>query len=250
MIPNFNLLVHKQISDFSISDFFIAFWNLQEISGISSDQMGPLVGLFWFIQCLLVYSLLTPVIYFFIKQLGILFIIILVILSMSGYIPNVPGFKIVYLYIIFVLVHIFHLPNSIGTFPPIKKSFILGIFIAIYTILHMTHCPYLEFLNETILIFGILNLAAYFTKDRKTTPLSIYLSNVSFFIFAIHRYFTSIGLNITSHIIFYYSWSAILCFIAILLFSVASSLIVYRFMDKYSHHLLLLLNGKRIKDSK
>lgn len=212
--------------------------------------MGPLVGQFWFIQCLLVYSLLTPVIYFFIKQLGILFIIILVILSMSGYIPNVPGFKIVYLYY-FCLGAYFSLTKQhwyISSHK--KKSFILGIFIAIYTILHMTHCPYLEFLNETILIFGILNLAAYFTKDRKTTPLSIYLSNVSFFIFAIHRYFTSIGLNITSHIIFYYSWSAILCFIAILLFSVASSLIVYRFMDKYSHRLLLLLNGKRIKNSK
>lgn len=62
----------------------------------------------------------------------------------------------------------------------------------------MTHCPYLEFLNETILILGILNLVSYFTKDRKT--LSIYLSNTSFFVFAIHRYFTSIAINITSHI--------------------------------------------------
>lgn len=61
---------------------------------------------------------------------------------------------------------------------------------------------------------GILNLAAYFTKDRKTTPLSIYLSNVSFFIFAIHRNFTSIGLNITSHIILYSTIAGVLYFVS------------------------------------
>lgn len=136
LIPNFNLLVHKQISDFSISDFFIAFWNLQEISGISSDQMGPLVGQFWFIQCLLVYSLLTPIIYFFIKQLGILFIIILVILSMSGYIPNVPGFKIVYLYY-FCLGAYFSLTKQHWYISSHKKIFYIGdIYCYIY---HSTH---------------------------------------------------------------------------------------------------------------
>lgn len=248
-ISNFNLLIHKQISDFIISDFFLVFWNLQEISGISSDQMGPLVGQFWFIQCLLVYSLLAPMIYVCIKRLGILFIVILGILSMSGSIPNVPGFNIVYLYY-FCLGAYFSLTKHHWYIHSKYIPVIFGTYIVIYTIQQMTHCNYLEILDETILTFGILNLVSYLTKYKKATPLSIYLSNTSFFVFAIHRYFTSIGLNITSHIVFDYSWSAILCFIAISLFSVSSSLIVYRFMDKYSHRLLLLLNGKRIKDSK
>lgn len=249
LIPNFNLLVHKQISDFSISDFFMVFWNLQEISGISSDQMGPLVGQFWFIQCLLVYSLITPIIYFCIKQLGIIFIIILGILSMSGYIPSVPGFNIVYLFY-FCLGAYFSLTKHNWYILPKYISFIFATYIVIYIIQQMTNCAYLAIVDETLLILGILNLTAYFTKGRNTRPINIYLSNASFFVFAIHRYFTSIGLNLTSHIVFYNSWSPILCFMAISTFSVVSSLIVYRFMDKYAHHLLLVLNGKRIKESK
>lgn len=242
LIPNFNLMVHKQILDFNLSDFIMIFWNLQEVSGIKTDQMGPLVGQFWFIQCLVVYSLLTPIIWYCTKRLGALFSVLLVALSLSGYMPKVPGFDIWGLYY-FSLGAYFSITKHNWN---INEKYIPLLFVT-YMILYITQqtIPWgiLRFINDTILVFVILNIGSYFAKGRKLKPSTIYLSHTSFFIFAIHRYFTSIGLNIGAHFIFSNCVMAILCFMTISLFSVASSLAIYRLMDKYFHKVLLVLNG-------
>lgn len=44
--PNINLLLQKQIADFRIQDFILIFWNIREVTGCQTDQVGPLVGQF------------------------------------------------------------------------------------------------------------------------------------------------------------------------------------------------------------
>ena len=73
--PNINLLLHKQIADFRIQDFILIFWNIREVTGCQTDQVGPLVGQFWFIQCLLVYTLLAPIIWYATQKLRMIFVI-------------------------------------------------------------------------------------------------------------------------------------------------------------------------------
>lgn len=245
IIPNFNLLVHKQISEFSISDFIMTFWNLQDVSGVNSDQMGPLVGQFWFLQCLLIFSLLTPIIWFCTKKCGILFVVLLAIVSQTVHIPNLPGFNIVSLYYF-----------SLGAYFSITKHnwyvgkkyvcVLLIIYIVLYITQQNTHWNCLTIFGDTLLVFSILNMATFYTKDRKSSSIIIYLSNASFFIFAIHRYFTSLGLNIASHLTFSNCITPILCCFIITFISLLGSIMVYKLMDKFSHKILLVLNGKRI----
>ena len=96
--PNINLLLHKQIADFRIQDFILIFWNIREVTGCQTDQVGPLVGQFWFIQCLLVYTLLAPIIWYATQKLRMIFVIALGAIALSGMIPEVPGFNDYYLY--------------------------------------------------------------------------------------------------------------------------------------------------------
>lgn len=92
LFNHFNLLLHKQIVDFKLQDFFYIFWNIQKITGISTDQAGPLVGQFWFLQCLFTFSILSPIIYIGIKKTKLFFLMVIAGLNFSDMVPNILGF--------------------------------------------------------------------------------------------------------------------------------------------------------------
>ena len=235
--PNINLLLHKQIADFRIQDFILIFWNLREVTGYQTDQAGPLVGQFWFIQCLLVYTFMAPIIWYATKKLRMIFVITLGIIALSGMIPEVPGFNAYYLYI-FILGAYFSINHSSWVLSP--KS-LIGFMVA-YGVLFSMRIMYqsdIKLIEETLFIFIILNVVHLLTKNKQLGSIAQYLSVTSFFVFAIHRYFTSIGLNLCSKIDFQNGYMPIICFLAISFCSVICSVLAYALMDRFCHKALL-----------
>lgn len=242
--PNMNLLLHKQIADFRIQDFIMIFWNIREVTGCPTDQIGPLVGQFWFIQCLLIYTLLAPIIWYGIKKLGILFVIAWGIIAFSVILPEIPGFKAHCLYY-FILGAYFSISHSSWIISKKYLSGLMVIYVVTFYIRIILHSEN-KLIEETLFIFIILNVVYLFTKNKQQGSILKFLTSTSFFVFAIHRYFTSIGLHLCSKIDFQNGYMPIFCFLAISFCSVMCSVLAYVVMDRFFHKALLVLNGKRI----
>lgn len=159
--PNINLLLHKQIADFRIQDFILIFWNIREVTGCQTDQVGPLVGQFWFIQCLLVYTLLAPIIWYATQKLRMIFVIALGAIALSGMIPEVPGFNDYYLYF-FIFGAYFSINHSSWV---LSQKSLIGFMVA-YGVLFSIRIVYqsdIKIIEETLFIFIILNVVDFLT---------------------------------------------------------------------------------------
>lgn len=247
LFNNFNLLLHKQIVDFKLQDFLYIFWNIQKVTGLSSDQAGPLVGQFWFLQCLLVFSLLSPIIYIGIKKTKLFFLIVIVGLNFADVIPNIPGFDTMSLFY-YTLGAYFSINKTIWYS---DKSYIGILLIIGYSVVYTCRTYFqlnnYKIIDETLLIFGILTITHILTKNKKPSKQTLFLCNCSFFTFAIHRYFTSIGLNITKDWHFHNGGTAIICFALITTISTLCCILSYKLMNKYLPKTTRILNGNRIK---
>lgn len=247
IFSNFNLLLHKQISAFVPQDYLYIFWNLQKVTGISSDQQGPLVGQFWFLQCLFVFALLSPCIYYCIKKTKILLIIGILLLCIWDVIPSVPGFNVVSLYYF-----------SLGAFFGITKTkwytdnrrtyLLVGlVYSLIYMLNRNLHIDNLIIIDETLLLFIILGITYHVTKGNKPNKRVQLLCQSSFFVFAIHRYFTSMGLNLFKNWQCNHGIEAIIIFFVISLFAILCSVTCYFLLCHFSPKMTQILNGNRIR---
>ena len=243
---SFNLLLHKQILDFSPKDFIMVFWNLREVTGIRNDQLGPLVGQFWFLQNLFVYSLFSPLIWFVIKRLKVYSLLILAILAISCFVPIVAGFNAVYLYYFCVGAY-FSIHQKNWYIPNKYIVLLLCGFIISYVLRETFHLINYKIIDETILIFLILNLGNRTVTRHAIGKYTILLANCSFFVFAIHRYFTAIGLNLSKNIVFSNGYMPILYFFVISMMSTLCSLGIYLLLKRLLPRVASILNGNRIK---
>ena len=91
--PDFQLLLHKSIYEMSLTDFLYIFWDISKISHLPTDQNAPLVTQFWFLQCLMIIILLSPIIYVGIKRLKVLFILLMAIICVTDILPEYTGVK-------------------------------------------------------------------------------------------------------------------------------------------------------------
>lgn len=243
---NFTLLLHKQIVDFKLEDFFYIFWNIQKITEIPTDQQGPLVGQFWFIQCLFVFTTLSPIIYFAIKKTKLILLMTLVGLNCADIIPNIPGFNPMALFY-FTLGAYFSITRTTWYSDKVHTVILLIVgYSAAYTCRTFFQLDNYKIIDETLLIFFFLNITHILTKNNKPTKLTLFLCNSSFFTFAIHRYFTSIGLNLTKNWCLNNALESIICVISITVFSTLCCISSYILMKTHIPKITQILNGKRI----
>lgn len=247
LFNNFNLLLHKQIVEFKVQDFFYIFWNIQKITGIPTDQQGPLVGQFWFLQCLFVFSLLSPIIYVAIKKTKFFFLIVVAGLNFADIVPNIPGLNTMALFY-YTLGAYFSIT---GTTWYSDKAYTAILLIVGYSVTYAGRTFFqldnYKIIDETFLIFAILNITYILTKNKRPTHHTQFLCNSSFFTFAIHRYFTSIGLNLTKNWHFCNSWEPIIGFVLITATSTLCCVFSYKLMNIYVPKTTQILNGNRIK---
>lgn len=93
-------LKEKHIIDYTITDWFYAFWNTYMINPLSTPTIDdavayPMCYQFWFLRDLMVISLLSPLIYMTIKKCHIYSILILCLLWIMNWWTKIPGFSII-----------------------------------------------------------------------------------------------------------------------------------------------------------
>lgn len=192
IIPGFQLLLHKPITQLSITDFLLLFWNISKVTHLPDDQIGPLVGQFWFLQCLMLLVLLSPFIYIGIKKLNLIFPLIFGVIYIGFSFPTFPSINW-QAFFYFILGSWFSI-NSISVSKTFKKLNIITCILFIFD------CALSFFIYDIIIINNILilvisfNIASYLISKGFTLPKL--LTAASFFIFCFHRFLTASMTNI------------------------------------------------------
>ena len=244
MIPGFLLLLHKHIYELTLSDFFYLFWDINEVTHLPEDQHGPIVGQFWFLQCLMILILLSPFIYLANKKIKYCFPIILGCIYAFSLLPEYPGIHW-NAFFYYSLGACFSINSvSLKTFVNRYSRFAYPMLL-FFTILSFFYYKVL-IINSFILLMIIFHIAYKITERGYYIP-SIIVSS-SFFIFAVHRYFTAIMTNIAKLCIIptdtelaassYYIIGSLLVIVI--------CITLYVFMNHYLPKTTSILTGSRI----
>lgn len=245
LYSGFSLLLHKQIADFSVADYFLVFWNVREVTGLSADMMAPLAFQFWFLQCLMVFTLLSPIIYYIVKKTGIVLAACLFVLCVTDAVPEVPGFKTSAFYYL-----------ALGAYFAIAKVrwytdnarvylYLAMAWAAVFAVRLYMHLDCLWLAQETLLLFLVFGLVYRLTKGRELSRRVVSLCGSSFFVFAVHIFFTPIGRGIASRLPLANGWEAIACFFVVAAFSIGCSVASYKLLKRMMPKVVRVLCGER-----
>jgi len=246
--PDTLFFLHKHIGDLRWQDFLWIFWDISKITGLPDDQRACLVGAFWFLQCLFVLFLVSPIIYYLVKYLRHFVLIIIGFLYFTDYIPEMPGIQcnaIVY-YMLGAYFSIMHI-DFIKLFKKIPVQAHIALMIAAILVSY--------WLNDNDTIYNITDLfvqvavfaiTAYMIENQRWKENNYLVSSV-FFVFAVHRLFSAALMTISCYIIpsignelFLY-----LYYILMVLLTVLASLAVYHISKSYLPRTTNVLNGRR-----
>ena len=242
--PYFLLILHKRIADFSFTDYFWIFWDISKITGMPDDQSACIVGAFWFLQCLFVMCVISPLIYLLMKLFRHLFPLLLLIVYFSNIVPTMPG------------VHpqaIFYF--SLGSFLSfygidflyyIKKyiPLLTVMFVVLLFILYFNDNIQLYRLYELMMIVVFFYIVNYLVIEKKRQIGNSLVSCV-FFVFGIHRLFTAAIMRLSTTTVPYISNDILLYvyYVLCVTLSVILSVYSYRLLKLIMPHTAIILNG-------
>lgn len=247
--PGFNLLLHKQISDFSPTDFLYIFWDIRQVTGLPTDQAASLVGQFWFLQCLMVMIVLAPVIRFLVRRGGLFTLLVMFLAYAFDPLPPIPGIKMEAFFYFSLGAWLTTNRLSFSELTRSKTLPFLLPFLFLY-LLNRYVLPYeADGIYATANIFLLTGILAFTTKMvlREKWRTSTFLAGSSFFVFAVHRFFTAL---LTNGVRLGYlptdtSLVAMATYLLGALAVVACCLAVYYPMNRFLPRLTALLTGGR-----
>lgn len=171
---------NKLIVDYSISDWFRAFWSIGS---------SPICYQFWFIRDLMVVMLFSPLIYFLLVRLCRYAVLCLGVLWLFDWWLNIVGFSSVSFFFFSVGSYFsIHRKNFAEIVKPfLSVAVILYVLITIAELYFMDKvwCSYLHRIGILVGIVAVITLTAHFIEKGKWQTSS-FLSNSSFFIYAYH----------------------------------------------------------------
>lgn len=244
--PDFLFILHKRIADFSFTDYLWIFWDISKITGMPDDQSACIVGAFWFLQCLFVMCIISPLISLLMKLFRHMFPLLLLIVYLSNIVPTMPG------------VHpqaIFYF--SLGSYLSfynidflyyIKKyiSLLSVIFLVLLFILYFIDNIYLYHLYELMMIAVFFYLANYLVIEKKW-QIDHSLVSCVFFVFGIHRLFTATIMRLSIMTVPYIPNDILLYvyYVLCVAFSVILSVYSYRLLKLIMPRVAIVLNGSK-----
>ena len=246
--PDTLVILHKHITDFRWQDFLWIFWDISQITGLADDQRACLVGAFWFLQCLFVLFLVSPIFYFIIRYLRHFTLLIVGILYFTDFIPEMPGIQcnaIVYYMLgaYFSIIKIDYI--SILKRIPVQAHILLMIAAVLVS----------YFCNANNIIYNITDLflqAAVFAItaymiETQCCKESKYLVSSVFFVFAVHRLFSASLLSVSSYLVPALENDILLYlyYIVLIVLTVIASLMIYQIFIKSVPGITRILNGRR-----
>lgn len=246
--PDTLVILHKHIADFRFQDFLWIFWDISQITGLPDDQRACLVGAFWFLQCLFVLFLVSPIVYYLIKYLRHFVLFIIGFLYFTDFIPEMPGIQcnaIVY----FMLGAYFSIMNIdfIGIIKQTPIQFYIVLMIGALFISYL--------FNDNATIYNITDLflqavvfaiTAYMIESNRWRENQYLISSV-FFVFAVHRLFSATLMTISYYIIpsIYSDFVLYLYYLLMVLLTMVASLAVYQLFNRCLPRTTNVLNGGR-----
>lgn len=246
--PDTLVILHKHIADFRWQDFLWIFWDISQITGLPDDQRACLVGAFWFLQCLFVLFLVSPVIYYLIKYLRHFVLIIIGILYFTDFIPTIPGIQcnaiVYYMFGAYFSIVGINFITILKRIPILLYLLILigGILVSYW----FEENDIVYNITDLFLQAAVFAIAAYMIENCHWKE-SRYLVSSVFFVFAVHRLFSAFLMTVSYYIVpkIGNGWLVYFYYLLMVLITVLLSLTVYqlslRFFPKMTH----VLNGNR-----
>ena len=183
LIPSMQSGAHIPIMDWSMTDFFNAFWR-REGEGI------PFVGPLWFIRNLMVVCLISPIIFYFVSKCKFWGIFLLGVLWFTGWKEfSIPGMQAVFF---FSLGSYFSIHNN-DFICVCNKYIICAVLLFIFSLI--THLVVFQekildaYVIRVLIVSGLVSVISFFNYlvlVHNVTPNKVLLS-ATFFVFAIHE---------------------------------------------------------------
>ena len=246
--PDTLVILHKHIADFRWQDFLWIFWDISQITGLADDQRACLVGAFWFLQCLFVLFLISPIIYYIIRYLRHFTLLVIGILYFTDFIPEMPGIQcnaIVYYMLgaYFSIIKIDYI--SILKRIPVQAHILLMIAAVLVSYWWNANNTIYN-ITDLFLQAAVFAITAYMIETKRWKE-SKYLVSSVFFVFAVHRLFSASLLSVSSYFVPMLENDILLYlyYIVLILLTVIASLMVYQISIKSVPGITRILNGRR-----
>lgn len=224
--PTFMPLIHKQVAEFSLSDYLACFWDVQLIN--SSNVKGPVNSPLWFLQSLMLFQLFSPIFYFLLrgKKLGTIILAVVFALLPFRDQPLFFNFKLFYIFFFALGSYLGLHSVSITSLCHKRQCAVAAIILILMEAIAELNgeTPLAKFaLNTEIVCLAVIFffVAARFSHlaVRKTTQL---FSRSTFFVYCYHgipaaAVYASIKLNIfipssdVSALLFFFLSTAAIC---------------------------------------
>lgn len=180
---------NKLIIDYSVQDWFRAFWDTSMINP-TLDKSLPINSPFWFIRDLIVVILLSPLICFAIKKIGVYVVIALGLLWIFNPWFYEPGLSTVSFFFFsagaYFSMYQKNFATSMKQMLPLVAPLYILIVIATLYFFGQSWWSYLYCGGIMVGLILAVGLSAYFI-EKGSWHTNTFLANSSFFIFAYHR---------------------------------------------------------------
>ena len=246
--PDTLVILHKHIADFRWQDYLWIFWDISQITGLADDQRACLVGAFWFLQCLFVLFLLSPIIYYIIRYLRHFTLLIIGVLYFTDFIPEMPGIQCNA--IVYYMLGVYFSLMSIDFITFLKR-----IPIQTHIVLMIAAVLISYWLNDNDTIYNITDLflqtavfaiTAYMIENHRWLE-SKYLVSSVFFVFAVHRLFSASLMTVSTYLVpsIGNDYCLYLYYLLMVILTLIVSLAVYQFSIRFLPSVTHVLNGRR-----
>lgn len=188
IFPELTSGINKYITSYTLNDWFHAYWDLNG---------GPIALQFWFIRDLMVICVLTPILFFLIKNLDFLFVSLLGFLWLFGYYTGITALEI-RPFFFFSLGALFSINKGYDILKLCNFLFVPCAIISILVIimeLYYYNSYRIEWLSayygiiERIGLFSLIIVCIFGTSwllKHKLVSVNKFLLESNFFIFAYH----------------------------------------------------------------
>ena len=246
--PDTLFILHKHITDFRWQDYLWIFWDISQITGLADDQRACLVGAFWFLQCLFILFLLSPIIYYIIRYLRHFTLLIIGVLYFTDFIPEMPGIQcnaIVY-YMLGAYLSIIGIDFiSILKRIPVQVHLVLMIVAVLISYLFNDNDTIYN-ITDLFLQAAVFAITAYMIENHHWHE-SKYLVSSVFFVFAVHRLFSASLMTVSTYLVpsIGNDYCLYLYYLLMVILTLIASLAVYQFSLRFLTSVTYVLNGRR-----
>ena len=213
----------------------------------TSPELVPM----WYLRDLMVFFILTPILYFCIRKFSLVFLVLLFGCYVSGIWIQIPGFSLNIIYFAIGAYLALNNKSIVSELYTYRWFFYIAVLIMLPFMIYYDG-TYTSFIGNVIYPFFVfaltpcyINIATFLMLKGKVKPKPI-LSKASFFVYALHTLILGYCASIVTYVMYSDYWIlASIRYMLIPIFCVIICLYIYTLMSKFTPRILSLLMGGR-----